>query len=53
MIGIVLVSYKDQSAAKDERFENDQVNKDLENEVYKEETGDPKGGHTMASMVVD
>jgi ribosomal protein L32 len=38
------------SAAKDERFENDQVNKDLENEVYKEETGDPKGGHTMASM---
>ena len=38
------------SAAKDERFENGQVNKDLENEVYKEETGDPKGGHTMASM---
>ena len=38
------------SAAKDERFENDQVNKDLEDEVYKEETGDPKGGHTMASM---
>ena len=38
------------SAAKDERFENDQVNKDLENEEYKEETGDPKGGHTMASM---
>lgn len=38
------------SAAKDERFENEQVNKDLENEVYKEETGDPKGGHTMASM---
>lgn len=38
------------SAAKDERFENNQVNKDLENEVYKEETGDPKGGHTMASM---
>ena len=38
------------SAAKDERFENDQVNKDLENEVYKEETDDPKGGHTMASM---
>lgn len=38
------------SAAKDERFENDQVNKDLKNEVYKEETGDPKGGHTMASM---
>lgn len=38
------------SAAKDERFENDQVNRDLEDEVYKEETGDPKGGHTMASM---
>lgn len=38
------------SAAKDERFENDQVNKDLEDEVYKEETGDSKGGHTMASM---
>lgn len=37
------------SAAKDERFENDQVNKDLKNEIYKE-TGDPKGGHTMIAM---
>lgn len=37
------------SAAKDERFENGQVNKDLKNEIYKE-TGDPKGGHTMIAM---
>lgn len=37
------------SAAKDERFENGQVNKDLKNEIYKE-TGDPKGGHTMITM---
>lgn len=36
-------------AAKDERFENGQVNKDLKNEIYKE-TGDPKGGHTMIAM---
>ena len=37
------------SAAKDERFENGQVNKDLKNEIYKE-TGDPKGGHTIIAM---
>lgn len=32
-----------------EKIENDQINKDLENEIYKE-TGDPKGGHTIAAM---
>lgn len=34
---------------KNEKLESNQINKDLENEVYKE-TGDPKGGHTMAAM---
>ena len=37
------------SEQKDTRLEDQKVDKDLENEIYKE-TGDPKGGHTMAAM---
>ena len=37
------------SDQKDTRLENQKADKDLEKEIYKE-TGDPKGGHTMAAM---
>jgi hypothetical protein len=37
------------SDQKDTRLETQKADKDLEKEIYKE-TGDPKGGHTMAAM---
>lgn len=45
-------SIKIDSDQKDTRLEGKEADKDLENEIYKE-TGDPKGGHTMAAMGVD
>lgn len=42
-------SIKIDSEQKDTRLEDQTVDKDLEDEIYKE-TGDPKGGHTMADM---
>lgn len=42
-------SIKISSDQKDIRLESQKADKDLENEIYKE-TGDPKGGHTMAAM---
>lgn len=44
-------SIKIDSKQKDTRLEDQEADKDLKNEIYKE-TGDPKGGHTMAAMGV-